>query len=173
MVVQSVYDINIQLLVFTKRSDGFVGRVAGTSMERSGGAANYLCLPDNNVQLYDLNIGISDASVITAVEYESQTYGLFPDNIDNKHAVCSVCDTESRGAVLTIPARTTCPSGWTKEYHGFMMTNLDGKAHPTTYECVDASPEAMPIPSADSGGQLWFVKIDCSGAGSVGMCDNY
>lgn len=150
-----------------------LGRVAGAKSDVTGGGVNYQCLPDDEVNLYTLNLGISDVSVMTAVEYESQTYRIFPANIDNKHAVCAVCHTQGRSAVLTIPARTTCPPGWTMEYNGLMMTNKDSKPHPTTYECVDRDPEAMPIPSADTGGQFWFVNIDCYRDGSVGMCDKY
>lgn len=33
---------------------------------------------------------------------------------------------KSRGSMLMMPARNDCPSGWTKEYHGYLMTSYHG-----------------------------------------------
>ena len=50
---------------------------------------------------------------------------------------CAVCNTINRGKVMMIPARMSCPSGWTIEYYGYLMS--DDYDLPTSREfvCVD------------------------------------
>lgn len=146
--------------------------VGGPKFDTPGGGVNLQCLPPNP----ELNVYKSSATAVSwmrSVEYESQDYSIFPDNIDNKHAVCSRCYTESRPALLIIPAKTTCPEEWHKEYAGFLMAASENEAHATTYECVDRRPEFEALSAADEGGRLWFVNVDCRAGGSVGNCNKY
>ena len=65
--------------------------------------------------------------------------------------VLSVMST--RAAVLMIPAWRHCPSQWTLEYTGYLMT--EHKTHNTaTYECVDKDAEAVPGSHADTNGGI-------------------
>ena len=49
-----------------------------------------------------------------------------------------------------IPAKTSCPSGWGKEYAGCLMTNYRGTGRGrTTFECIDKNAEAIPGLAAD------------------------
>ena len=43
-------------------------------------------------------------------------------NLHNHDAPCAVCYVESRGSMLMMPARNDCPSGWSEEDHGYLMT---------------------------------------------------
>jgi len=47
--------------------------------------------------------------MINGVEYQSFGYGNVP---------CARCYTETRSAVMMIPAKRSCPAGWTQEYEG-------------------------------------------------------
>ncbi|CAH3130106.1 unnamed protein product [Porites lobata] len=44
------------------------------------------------------------------------------EKLHDHDAPCAVCFVESRGSMLMIPARNDCPSEWTEEYHGYLMT---------------------------------------------------
>ena len=70
----------------------FTGVVGGPNYDITGGGVDFQCLPPNP-ELNNYNPSATDVSWIRSVEYESQNYGLFADDIDNKHAVCSRCFT--------------------------------------------------------------------------------
>ncbi|XP_067950766.1 uncharacterized protein [Watersipora subatra] len=150
----------------------YSGLVAGAKFDTTGGGVNFQCLPPNP-ELNDYNPRATAVSWIKSVEYESQAYGLFADNIDNTHAVCSRCYTGTRPAILMIPGKISCPEDWVKEYSGFMMAAKEDEGHPTTYECFDSTPQFQGLVQADLGGRLWFVNIDCDAGGSVGQCNSY
>ena len=62
-----------------------------------------------------------------------------------------------------IPAKTTCPSGWTREYYGYLLSE-DVAQHCSTFTCVDVAQEGVPgsrghYPASD----LWHVEAHCSG----------
>ena len=62
-----------------------------------------------------------------------------------------------------IPAWHHCPSGWTVEYTGYLMSEryLHSKA---TYECVDMNAESIPGSHADNDGGLFYhVEATCNG----------
>ena len=46
--------------------------------------------------------------------------------------------------MLMIPAKTQCPTSWTREYVGYLMSASQSYRLPTTYECVDKDPESVP-----------------------------
>ena len=57
-------------------------------------------------------------SWVAGVEYETYTYGIFPDSAYQQNVPCARCYTNNRSAVMMIPAKRECSDGWTKEYNG-------------------------------------------------------
>ena len=55
-----------------------------------------------------------------------------------------VCFVKLRGSLLMMPARNDCPSGWTEEYHGYLMTENHGHPNQKDFVCVDKDPEYVP-----------------------------
>ena len=46
--------------------------------------------------------------------------------------------------------------------------------HPSTYECVDKTPQYIAGQGADTNGALfYFVRPQCSGVGTLGHCPPY
>lgn len=86
--------------------------------------------------------------------------------VQNKHnAPCAVCFVKSQNAVLMIPAKTLCPSGWVREYYGYLMSGASGVSA-SMYECVDKSLESIPGSDGDfPGSQFWHVEGVCNGLG--------
>ena len=85
----------------------YSGRAAGSPLQNSGGAANYLCLPDNPDHLSSWS-GVQGHSHITGVDYATYSFpGLF--YAYTRYAPCAVCYASSRSAVVMIPAKTQCP----------------------------------------------------------------
>ena len=67
-----------------------------------------------------------------------------------------------------IPGRETCPTGWTKEYTGYIFSSGASTSsstnfrHSTDYICVDDTPQVVPGSDGDqSGGRLYVVEGSC------------
>ena len=66
-----------------------------------------------------------------------------------------------------IPARISCPAGWTHDYTGYLMSQhsflvSDGPIrHSTEYICVDDAPEATEGTILMDQAGLVFVKVGC------------
>ena len=61
-----------------------------------------------------------------------------------------------------IPGRDTCPTGWTKEYTGYIFSSAHGHAHSTDYICVDDTPQIVPGSDGDhTSGLLYVVEGVC------------
>ena len=62
-----------------------------------------------------------------------------------------------------IPAKVHCPTNWTVEYTGYLMTENNGH-YRSTYECVDKDPESVPGLNAviSDASALLHVEPVCS-----------
>ena len=86
-----------------------VGFAAGGFFGKTGGGVNYQCL--HTQPEYDL-FG-AGGGVISGVEYDTGI--IFPGATFNQNVPCARCYTQ-RSAVVMIPSRRSCPTGWSKEY---------------------------------------------------------
>ena len=138
------------------------GRAAKSYYNQKGGGVNYQCLP-NNPEYGRYTAGVQGNSPIYGVEYERSGGSPYPPSLHNDNVPCAVCHVSTRSAVLMIPAWHHCPSGWTIEYMGYLMTQhyTHTKA---TYECVDINAESIPGSSAQTDGGLFHhVEATCNG----------
>ena len=65
-----------------------------------------------------------------------------------------------------IPARTSCPTGWTTEYYGYLMSQGSywDNRHRTSFECIDKDQDSVPGSQADTDGALFYhVEANCNG----------
>ena len=131
--------------------------MGGEGHTRHGGGANYLCLPHD--PKYDkYKNGHQLAGYVYGTEYEVHQYNgdPFKRNLHNHEVPCVVCFVKSRGSMLMMPAKNDCPSGWTEEYHGYLMTAYHGHRHSTDFICVDGDPEYVPGSNANNDGSLLY-----------------
>ena len=145
----------------------YSGRAGGSWWNKPGGAANYLCMPDDPDYLQFAS-GNQGYSYVYGVEYEPSPNQPFRHpNVYAHNAPCAVCFTTSRDTVMMIPAKTECPTSWTTEYIGYLMSQAQHHTHSTMYECVDKEPESVPGLNAAN----WFsgtaifdhVEASCHG----------
>ncbi len=80
--------------------------------------------------------GVQGHAYVYGTKYESPIVGTHDHNVP-----CAVCLTTTRETVMMIPARTECPTSWTMEYKGYLMTAHHKRS---TYECVDYNQESIP-----------------------------
>ncbi|PFX15796.1 hypothetical protein AWC38_SpisGene19965 [Stylophora pistillata] len=71
--------------------------------------------------------------------------------------VLLLTNSRSRGSMLIMPARNDCPSGWTEEYHGYLMTEFYNHKKQRDYICVDEDAEARPGTGANKDGALLYL----------------
>ena len=137
------------------------GRAGKSWFTHSGGGGNYQCLP-NNPEYGRYIPGVQGRSPIYRVEYQQDGGSPLPELHDH-NVPCAVCHVSTRAAVLMIPAWRHCPSQWTLEYTGYLMTEhyANSKA---TYECVDKDAESVPGSRANTNGGLFYhVEANCNG----------
>ena len=95
-------------------------------------------------------------------EYNLNSFNPFKKNLNDYKAPCAVCFAKSRGSMLMMPARNDCPSGWTEEYHGYLMTGYYNHKKQRDYICVDEDAQDVPGGKAKKHGALmYFVEGRC------------
>ena len=142
----------------------YSGRVGGSFYCDHGGAANYLCMPDNP-DYGDYTPGVQGWSQVHGTEYETRSSPL--SALFEHNAPCAVCHASIRTIVLMIPAKNRCPSSWTLEYSGYLMsaTSKSGfQDRRTMFECVDRNPDTVPGTAANTHGAVFYpVEANCNG----------
>ena len=138
----------------------YEGITGGSYYDHSGGGANYVCLP-KDPQYMSTHVP-PYYSYMYGTEYHDVN-GIFPGK-HNHNAPCAVCYSSTKTVKLMIPARITCPSSWTIEYKGYLMSDHHSHKRNAVYECVDENPESIPGSSADNNGALLhFAVSTCTG----------
>ncbi|CAH3015052.1 unnamed protein product, partial [Porites evermanni] len=134
----------------------------GEFYTHNGDAANYLCLP--KTPKYDqYKDGVQYGGLVYGTEYQL-SFNPFDKNLQDHNAPCAVSYVDSRGAMLMMPARNDCPSGWTEEYHGYLMTSHYTHKNQKEFICVDRNPEFIPDTQANTNGALmYYVECTCGG----------
>ena len=108
--------------------------------------------------------GVQGRSYVGGVEY---WYESLPSlSSFNYHNVpCAVCYVATRSVAVMIPAKTQCPTNWTLEYVGYLMTEYHSRTSRTMYECVDKDPESIPGLNSASNPRAFFYLVEpsCNG----------
>ena len=146
----------------------YAGRAGGTSHIIQGGGADKLCLPNDPDYLNgtsNISSSLSDLPRIYGTEYEF--FGPSPlDNLLDHNVPCARCYVPTRTATIMIPAKTQCPSGWTREYYGYLTSERENH-HRSSYDCVDVNSEGILGSVDDENGALFYyvvstcIGLDC------------
>ena len=139
----------------------YSGRAGGTHYTSRGGAAEKICLPENPDYLAGTAEFSGFVSVVHGAEYEVQ---LGPNaNLNEQNVPCAVCYVPVRAAALVVPAKTVCPTSWTREYHGYLMTERDPH-YRSSYNCIDINAEGIQGSSTNMNGALFYYTYTmCNG----------
>ena len=139
----------------------YAGLAGGSHWSHSGGGADKLCL-SSHPQYLSYQSGHQNTAFLYGAEYE--IYGRQPFRSMNQHNVpCAVCSV-SRGRLLMIPARTSCPPSWTREYYGYLMSERFNHPSRSTFQCMDKNPQSVPGSGKDINGALFYHnEATCTG----------
>ncbi|XP_065900128.1 uncharacterized protein [Dysidea avara] len=130
----------------------YSGRVGGSQWNHQGGGGNPQCLPLDPNYLKTIS-GTQNHAYMYGAEYEV-TNGLVA-NSHNTDVVCAVCYVPTRNVVYMLPAKYTCPTGWTREYYGYLMSERYVH-HRSTFSCVDHSLTSAIGSSVGNDGFLFY-----------------
>ena len=141
----------------------YSGITGGTWYSQEGGGANYLCMPKDPEYTLRYRSSLTVNSYVYGSEYEFPLQGTHDHNVP-----CAVCCVSTRPTVYMIPAKTSCPPNWTREYYGYIMTEYTGVHNTnirgrTMFECVDKDQESLSGSHGDTNGVLFYhVEADCN-----------
>ena len=137
----------------------YTGRTGGTFYSHTGGGANHLCMPLDPEYTLSYRARVAGYSTVYGAEYaENPLEGTHHHNVP-----CAVCYVSTRETVLMIPAKTSCPTAWTREYYGYLMTE-HYRHQRSNYECVDEDQESIAGSHANTNGALFYhVEANCNG----------
>ena len=134
------------------------GYTAGGHYNHNGGGAEYICLVRDPE--YSYLEQVSHRSRIYSTEYK-QVDGL-DSNLHNYDAPCAVCYVEMATKVM-IPGKLSCPSSWTLEYNGYLMSSRDSNPNSKSYACVDGNAEYLHGSDQNTNGALLYhVTAECA-----------
>ena len=137
----------------------YSGRAGGSNWNQGGGGSNPQCLPLDPDFLVPIGGFEYRAEIFGAIYEAAHTSSTSPAY--NRHfrgAPCAVCYVTQRTTVFMVPGKYTCPSGWTREYYGYLMA--EHRTHGRSqYTCVD---NALKTGSKLSNGMVFhFVEGRC------------
>ncbi|XP_078618128.1 uncharacterized protein LOC144885853 [Branchiostoma floridae x Branchiostoma japonicum] len=140
----------------------YSGVAGGTEHSHPGGGTNYQCLP-TDPQWGRYQDGVQGAAYMYGAEYQLDRNVPFGStSLLDDDVPCAVCYVPTRGSKLMIPARNTCPTGWTQEYHGYLMAGYYNHPGAKEFVCVDEQPEVIQGGHANHNGALFYpVEARC------------
>ena len=112
----------------------------GTDRNQPGGGSEYLCLPNQPEFLNIISGTQSRRSGVYGAEYESHDMAPAFGDLLHFEAPCAACYS-TRSAKIMIPEKVSCPSQWTREYYGYLMSEVTQISSQSSYACMDINPE--------------------------------
>ena len=152
----------------------YAGRAAGTKWDSKGGTNEYLCLPNNpryrttHTHEYAPLYGVEyRGPIIFSSNPRPQTFENMP---------CAVCYVSTRSAMFIQQASYECPTGWTREYEGYLMgeDTFSNRLSPRSTICVDRYAKALPGTSRRTKTAITFpISVKCPTSESELPCSPY
>lgn len=140
----------------------YTGVIVGAGQANTGGGADYLCLTDDAQPLEVTPGNQVWRGRVEAAEYQTAcdpTPAL--QSIYQFEAPCVACYSGSRGNRIMIPGTINCTSSWTREYYGYLISNVHDSKR-TTFICLDVDAEGIAGTQAnDNRAWLYFVEVRC------------
>lgn len=142
----------------------YSGKAAGSKFNQRGSGSNYLCLPVESPapEYAEFEPGTQiNRAFIFGLDYVTQDGPLRA--VSGQDPPCAVCMARGKSTSIMIPGRLSCPTDWTDEYSGYLMSTLSFYER-TSFVCVDGSPEAFrdSVGDISNVGLFGHVEAVCS-----------
>ena len=148
-----------------------LGYASGPTFDKGGSGSNFLCLPEHPQYRNFIGGFQRLAGEISGIEYElwdgyrsnffsAANAGGRP--LHQHPAPCALCYVEARSTIAMIPARTHCPSGWTPEYAGYLVSETSvADRKRSSYVCWDGEPEIGVGGTNQNNAVIYPVQVRC------------
>ena len=140
------------------------GIAGGGAYSESGSGTSYLCLPhDPSFAPSNFPYALDGSGLVAHVwgaEYQF-SYGNAKVNDDVPCAAC--LDTKAVTSMM-IPGKSSCPSGWRKQYSGHLCASYYRHPAASEYVCVDDDPQYFEGRRQNSNGKLFFPALTVCGS---------
>ena len=142
----------------------YTGVAAGTKYDTEGGTSDTLCLA-GNPQYKAGDASSSNAAKLSGVQNEVRGSSAPLNNRYHTYLPCALCYTTTKSTSFTLPGRYTCPSGWTSEYAGYIMTEHTGSNRGGRRDtiCVDQDAETASTKGSALASMLYLMQVSCIG----------
>ena len=139
----------------------YSGVVAGSWFQHEGAAVDPLCLPPGP-QYLKYQTGYQEYARLYGAEYQTHSPSPLDQSLD-RNVPCVLCQVYGRTNKIMIPSHYKCPSGWRREYYGYLMTGHYTHKAGSQYTCVDKGLEQIPGSGANINGYLFYtVEAHCN-----------
>ena len=121
-----------------------VGMSGGRTYVDTGSGTNTLCLPHNpdpSPPDFPRSFQHNDVSYAGSIHGSEYQFNYRHVAIDDD-VPCAACMVTNASSTLMIPAKTSCPIGWTVQYQGVLTSGKQGH-QATDYLCLDQNPEYL------------------------------
>ena len=140
------------------------GIAGGGQYGESGSGSSYLCLPhDPEFAPSNFPSALDSGSFVARVwgaEFQF-SYGNVKPGDDVQ---CTACLDNKAKTSIMIPGKASCPSGWRKQYSGYLCANYYGHKAASEYACVDRDPQFFEGRRQALDGMLFFPAVTVCGS---------
>ena len=133
----------------------YSGVGAGSWYDTTGAAVDPLCLPPDP-QYLKYQSSYQGHARLYGSEYDLPN-GSPVDHSHDRNVPCALCQVYGRTNKIMIPSHYECPSGWRREYYGYLMAGAHYHKAATQYTCVDESVEQIPRSGISTDGRLFYT----------------
>lgn len=133
----------------------YSGVAAGPHYTNPGGGANTQCLP-LNPEWDKFKDGHQGGAYIYGTEYELSFKPFVNQALHDHDVPCALCYASTKNSQFMLPAKKTCPSGWTNAYYGYLMAEHTSHKR-SMFVCVDYSAEATTGSHPNHNGNLLYL----------------
>ena len=141
----------------------YSGVAAGTKYNTKGGTSDTLCLA-GNPQYKAGDASSSTAARLSGVQNEVRGSPATPlKSRYYTYLPCALCYTTTKSTSFMLPGRYTCPSGWSSEYTGYIMTEWTGNSVAGRRDtiCVDQDAEEASTKGRANPAMLYLMQVTC------------
>ncbi|CAC5406481.1 unnamed protein product [Mytilus coruscus] len=138
----------------------------GGSYAETGSGTNYLCLSHNSDQKpAQFSLGLERSNYVAHVWGAEYQFSFGMVKVDDD-VPCAVCLDTTANTSLMIPAKSSCPSLWKKQYNGILCANMYRHPAASEYVCVDSDAQYFEGTSrrGSSDGKLFYPAVTVCGS---------
>ena len=136
----------------------YAGWMLGPHNGHGGGPVEYQCADETPEWSPYARSSDSNGHLFYSVEFENTGHTQM-DALVNREVRCAVCEVQASTSLM-IPAQTSCPAGWTKQYQGVLAGGYFTHSAQTKVVCMDDNPESWNSATNHDQGRIFSAEIE-------------